>query len=64
MDGLFGWKNFNDRLALILVLLVLGVMILSSRLGISETVEGALIAAFTLIVQYYFRRAPEDGGEK
>lgn len=51
-----GWKTFNDRLALILMVAILTIFVASNWLALSETITGALIFAFGLITQFYFRR--------
>ncbi len=54
------FKTFNDFLALILVLLIVGLWILQGTdiIDAMPEVSGATIATFTLVVQYYFRKAP------
>ena len=54
-------KNWNDLLSLLLIFIIPALWILSGK-GIIETdasVNGALIATWTIIIQYYFRRAPQ-----
>jgi len=53
-------QNFNDLLALILIfgIVLLWVLLGCSVINLPEVVTGALIATWTLVVQYYFRRAP------
>jgi len=58
------FKNFNDFLAVILVCLIVCLWVLQGRgiiLAMPE-ISGATIATFTIIVQYYFRRAPPTNG--
>ncbi len=57
-------KNFNDLLALILVVLIVGLWVLQGKgvINAMPEVSGATIATFTLVVQYYFRRAPPTNG--
>ena len=53
-----GWKTFNDRLALFL-LVVIPVMWLLAGYGLvtlAPEVTGALIVTWTLVIQFYFRR--------
>mgnify|MGYP001593018987 FL=1 len=62
MKGLFGWKAFNDRLAL-LVLIGIPVLWLLDAKGwvtLDPQVMGALILTWGIVIQYYFRRAPPD----
>ena len=55
-------KNFRDILALILVLLILGFWIVQGLglIAISEVVIGATISIFTLVAQFYFRKAKTE----
>ena len=62
MKGLFGWKAFNDRLAL-LVLIGIPVLWLLDGKGwvtLNPQVMGALILSWGIVIQYYFRRAPPN----
>ena len=54
-------QNFNDFLALGALAVIPGMWIMQAVMKISlpAEVNGALIATFTLIIQFYFRRAPE-----
>jgi hypothetical protein len=56
-------KQFNDLLALVLVALIVMLWILQGLKVIEAQLEisGATIATFTLVVQYYFRKAPANG---
>jgi len=59
-------KNFNDSLATLL-LLGLPVMWVADayfKLGLPGEVIGATIAAFTLVVTFYFRKQPPNGEPK
>jgi len=49
-------ERWNDWLALIILLGVPALWVFGQM---SETVSGATIAGWMLVVQYYFRRAPE-----
>ena len=59
-----GWKSFNDRLALVLLGLIPTLWVLGGLgvIALAPEVVGALIATWTLVVQYYFRRQPPQGG--
>ena len=51
------WKRFNDRLALILVAVIIpGLWVANSWLHMSGEIIGATILAWGLIVQFYFRK--------
>lgn len=58
-----GWRTFNDRLALVLLGLIPLLWVLSGRgtIALPPEVVGALIATWTLVVQYYFRKQPPAG---
>ena len=57
---LFGFKTFNDRLALALLLGLPGLWVANKWLPIPPEALGATIAVWTLVAQFYFRqRAPE-----
>jgi hypothetical protein len=55
-------QNFNDFLALILALAIITVWVTEAAgwIAIQGEVNGALIATFTLIIQYYYRRKPTE----
>jgi hypothetical protein len=55
-----GWKTFNDRLAVFLILLLPGLWIINRWITLPAEVNGALIATWTLVIQYYFRKKPEE----
>ena len=54
-------KNWNDVLALIVLLLIIGVWITQGLgyINLAGEIIGATIVGWTLVIQYYFRRAPE-----
>lgn len=56
-------QNFNDLLCLIVIVLIVLLWVLTgvNVIALPETVTGATIATWTLIVQYYFRRKPTNG---
>lgn len=58
--------NWNDILAVLLLTIIPALWILagSGRIDLTKLgdLNGALIATWLLIVQYYFRRAPPNGG--
>ena len=58
-----GWHTFNDRLALLLLPGIPGLWLYQAISGraLPGEINGALIATWTLVVQYYFRRAPAGG---
>ena len=52
-----GWKRFNDRLAVILAAVIIpGLWIANTWLQMTGEIIGASIVAWTLVVQYYFRK--------
>ncbi|HLC29217.1 MAG TPA: hypothetical protein VJM51_00355 [Dehalococcoidia bacterium] len=61
LNKLWGWRTFNDRLALLLLVVIPALWIVDARgwIKLSPEVTGALIMTWGLIVQFYFRKAPE-----
>lgn len=55
----FAPQNWNDILALFVLALIPALWVLQINLG--GEVNGALIATWTLVIQYYFRKAPPGG---
>ncbi len=61
------WSRFNDQLALLLALLIVGIWIVDPIIAqyygipISRDVIGATVVIFTLIAQFYFRRREPNG---
>ena len=54
------FTQFNHLLAILVIILILAVFIVQG-FGVIELpgeVTGALIASFTLVIQYFFRKAP------
>ena len=52
------WKTFNDQLAIYLLMAIPALWLVSAtgRIDLSEQVEGALILAWGLLIQFYFRK--------
>ena len=65
MNKLLGWLSFNDRLAILLLVGIPVIWLLDAWNGIelklASEVSGALIATWTMIITYYFRKAPPPG---
>ena len=59
-----GWKTFNDRLAIISLIAIAALWTLDGlgTIMLKEALIGFTIAQATLILQYYFRRQPPNGG--
>ncbi len=57
-----GWKTWNDRLSLVLIVLIVAVWIGDCFLPVrlSEAVIGATIVVFTLVAQFYFRKKEDE----
>jgi hypothetical protein len=55
-------KDFNDFLCLFLItmIMILWLLIGIGILTLPETVIGATIVTWTLLVNYYFRKAPTE----
>lgn len=62
------WKKFNDQIALILIVFIVGLWIVDPMIkgywgsGLPESVIGATVVIITLIAQFYFRRKEPDEG--
>jgi len=58
--GRFLPQNWNDTIALILILIIPTIWVLCGGgiIQIEDAVSGALIVTWTMVVQYYFRKAP------
>jgi len=56
-------QNFNDTLALLLLIGLPVMWVAGShfKLKLPGEIIGVTIAAFTLVVQFYFRKAPPNG---
>lgn len=52
-------ERWNDWLALLVLVGVPAMWVLGS---LNDTVLGATIAGWMLVVQFYFRKAPDDQG--
>lgn len=59
-------QNFNDLLALILTFGIIIIWILQGFevVQLPAEVIGALIATWTMVVQFYFRKAQGEGEKK
>ena len=57
-----GWKTFNDRIALFILFIIPALWFLLGRkvIELPSEVVGALIMTWALVIQYYFRKAPEN----
>jgi len=55
-----GWKSFNDRLGLLILILIPVLWLCQGKgwVSLAPEVTGALIATWTLVIQFYFRKAP------
>ena len=53
-------RNWNDTLSLMLLLIIPLLWVYSGkgRMDIPDTVQGALIVTWTMVIQYYFRQRP------
>ena len=54
------WKVWNDQLSLLVILLIPSLWVANHWLILPGEVIGATIVAWTLVLQYYFRRSPPD----
>ena len=53
-----GFKTFNDRLAIVLLLGIPGLWLVNRWLPIPGEATGAAIAVWTLVANFYFRKSP------
>ncbi len=55
-------QNWNDVLSIVLLLLIPLIWILNGKgvISIAPEVSGALIVAWTLVIQFYFRKSPTE----
>jgi hypothetical protein len=51
-----GWTSFNDRLALITVLVIVILWVAHRWINLPSEVIGATILQFGLIMQHYYRK--------
>lgn len=51
-----GWNIFTGRMALILIILIPAMWVARKWLALPETILGATIMGWTLILQFYFRK--------
>ena len=62
LNKVIGWVTWNDRLSVFILAAIIGLWVCDGRwIVLQGEVKGALIAVFTLITQYYFRKAPANG---
>ena len=54
-----GWKTWNDRLSLLLLAGIPLLWIVNRWVNIPREAVGATIAVWTLVAQFYFRKAPQ-----
>ena len=60
--GKFKPQNFNDFLCLVLISLITIMWVLTGRkiIVLPDSIIGALIVTWTLLVQYYFRKSKTE----
>jgi hypothetical protein len=59
-----GWTSFNDRLALITVLVIVMLWLAQRWINLPNEVIGATILQFGLIMQHYYRKAASSPDKK
>jgi len=59
-----GWTTFNDRLALITVLIIVALWVAHRWINLPSEVIGATILQFGLIMQHYYRKAASSADKK
>ena len=62
INKLIAWKTYRDRLAVFLLTILFGILIADSIgvLDVSKWGYAFLSAIITLVVQFYFRKVPEQ----
>jgi len=63
VNRLLGWKSFNDRLALFILLTIPALWIAQKWINMPDVCLGATITAWTLVLQFYFRRSPSTNNQ-
>jgi len=62
---IFGFRTWNDRLSLILMVGIPGLWVFSAVVApLAEAVLGATISVWTLVAMFYFRKAPPEDTTK
>lgn len=61
IGSVFKRKNFNDSLALLFGAGIPGLWLLNHWYPLPSEAIGASIVVWTLVAQFYFRRAPASG---
>jgi len=56
-------RRINDVLAIMLILLIPGLWLTNKWIELPGEVMGALIATWTLVIQYYFRKVPTEAAD-
>ena len=59
-----GWKTFNDRLALVTVLVIVMLWLAHRWINLPSEVIGATILQFGLIMQHYYRKAASSNDKE
>ena len=61
-----GWKTFNDRLALFIMLLIFAfwAALGLGKITVPGEIVGASIMGWTLVLQFYFRKSAPSNGEQ
>ena len=57
-----GWKTWNDRLSLLLLAGIPALWVLDHCVNLKGEAIGATIAVWTLVANFYFRKAPPKEG--
>lgn len=59
-----GWTSFNDRLALVTVLVIVTLWLAHRWINLPSEVIGATILQFGLIMQHYYRKTSRQLSRK
>ena len=61
INRIAGWKTWNDRLAILLFILIVSLWVTNRWIHLPGEVLGATISVFTAIAMFYYRKAPKNG---
>ena len=55
---MMGWRTWNDRLSLFLLMGIPGLWVLHTLRPMPEAILGATISVWTMVAMFYFRKGP------
>ena len=57
------WKSWNDQLSLLLIVGIPGLWLAHHWVPMPPEVIGSTITAWSLVIFFYFRKKPNNGGD-